>query len=116
MASDVLERNNVNTSGDRVRGGRLHDVACDGSLLMLVPVGEGPEVRVISNWSITVRQVLRAAGSTISATLIGALADRHGIERELGQGGMATLYLAHDEHDRKVAVKVLKGELHRKVP
>jgi serine/threonine-protein kinase len=44
--------------------------------------------------------------------LAAALADRYRIERELGQGGMATVYLAHDrKHDRKVAVKVLKPEL-----
>src|SRR5688572_9237648 len=41
-----------------------------------------------------------------------ALSDRYRIERELGQGGMATVYLAQDlKHDRKVAVKVLKLEL-----
>ncbi len=41
-----------------------------------------------------------------------ALADRYAIERELGAGGMATVYLAHDlKHDRQVAVKVLKPEL-----
>ncbi|MBI2402194.1 MAG: protein kinase [Gemmatimonadetes bacterium] len=41
-----------------------------------------------------------------------ALADRYTLERELGQGGMATVYLAHDiRHDRKVAVKVLRPEL-----
>jgi len=41
-----------------------------------------------------------------------ALADRYTIERELGSGGMATVYLAHDvKHDRKVAVKVLRPEL-----
>ena len=41
-----------------------------------------------------------------------ALADRYRIERELGAGGMATVYLAHDlRHDRKVAIKVLKPEL-----
>ena len=41
-----------------------------------------------------------------------ALADRYRIERELGTGGMATVYLAEDlKHDRKVAVKVLKPEL-----
>ena len=44
--------------------------------------------------------------------LSAALADRYRIERELGAGGMATVYLAHDlKHDRKVAVKVLKPEL-----
>ncbi len=41
-----------------------------------------------------------------------ALADRYKIEHELGEGGMATVYLAEDlKHDRKVAVKVLKPEL-----
>jgi Tol biopolymer transport system component/tRNA A-37 threonylcarbamoyl transferase component Bud32 len=44
--------------------------------------------------------------------LATALADRYQIERELGQGGMATVYLAQDlRHDRKVAVKVLRPEL-----
>jgi hypothetical protein len=46
------------------------------------------------------------------APLAAALADRYRIERELGTGGMATVYLAHDlKHDRKVALKVLKPEL-----
>jgi serine/threonine-protein kinase len=44
--------------------------------------------------------------------LAAALADRYTIERELGAGGMATVYLAQDlKHDRKVALKVLKPEL-----
>jgi eukaryotic-like serine/threonine-protein kinase len=44
--------------------------------------------------------------------LRASLADRYRIERELGAGGMATVYLAQDlKHDRKVAVKVLKPEL-----
>ena len=41
-----------------------------------------------------------------------ALADRYAIERELGAGGMATVYLAEDlKHHRKVAVKVLRPDL-----
>jgi serine/threonine-protein kinase len=41
-----------------------------------------------------------------------ALADRYRIERRLGEGGMATVYLAEDlKHDRKVALKVLRPEL-----
>ncbi len=44
--------------------------------------------------------------------LKAALADRYAIERELGSGGMATVYLAEDlKHHRKVAVKVLRPEL-----
>ena len=44
--------------------------------------------------------------------LTAALADRYHIERELGAGGMATVYLAEDlRHHRKVAIKVLKPDL-----
>ncbi|MBP6572315.1 MAG: protein kinase [Gemmatimonadales bacterium] len=40
------------------------------------------------------------------------MSDRYRLERELGQGGMATVYLAEDlKHQRKVAVKVLQPEL-----
>ena len=44
--------------------------------------------------------------------LAAALADHYRIDRELGRGGMATIYLAHDlKHDRPVALKVLRPEI-----
>ncbi|UCC75159.1 MAG: protein kinase, partial [Gemmatimonadota bacterium] len=44
--------------------------------------------------------------------LRAALADRYSIERQLGSGGMATVFLAQDlKHERSVAVKVLRPEL-----
>jgi eukaryotic-like serine/threonine-protein kinase len=48
----------------------------------------------------------------ISGQLRDALRDSYLIEREVGRGGMATVYLAHDvHHDRPVALKVLHPEL-----
>ena len=47
-----------------------------------------------------------------TARLTTALEGRYHIERELGAGGMATVYLARDlKHDREVALKVLRPEL-----
>ncbi|WP_396222969.1 hypothetical protein [Gemmatimonas sp.] len=44
--------------------------------------------------------------------LTAALSDRYRLDRELGAGGMATVYLARDlKHDRDVAIKVHKPEL-----
>jgi eukaryotic-like serine/threonine-protein kinase len=44
--------------------------------------------------------------------LVAALAGRYAIEREIGAGGMATVYLAHDvRHQRRVALKLLNPEL-----
>jgi len=49
---------------------------------------------------------------TVNARLAEALNDRYRIGQEIGQGGMATVYLAHDiRHDRDVAVKVLHPDL-----
>ena len=48
----------------------------------------------------------------ITARLSTGLADRYRLDRHIGEGGMATVYLAHDlKHDRDVAVKVLRPEL-----
>ena len=50
--------------------------------------------------------------SSVQDRLTAALADRYRIQREIGSGGMATVYLAEDlKHHRNVAVKVLKPDL-----
>ncbi len=50
--------------------------------------------------------------TAVNSPLADALRDRYVIERELGRGGMATVYLAHDvEHGRPVGLKVLHPDL-----
>jgi predicted ATPase/tRNA A-37 threonylcarbamoyl transferase component Bud32 len=50
--------------------------------------------------------------TTSTENLPAALGDRYRLEREIGAGGMATVYLADDvRHQRKVAIKVLRPEL-----
>jgi serine/threonine protein kinase len=50
--------------------------------------------------------------SDLLSRLQSALGAHYRVERELGRGGMATVYLARDlKHDREVALKVLRPEL-----
>src|SRR5437868_15298118 len=70
-----------------------------------------------SNWqSLSLESTFRApprrAGMALSSSLADALSDRYTLERQIGRGGMATVYLARDlKHDRVVALKVLHPEL-----
>ncbi|MDP2957513.1 MAG: serine/threonine-protein kinase, partial [Longimicrobiales bacterium] len=53
-----------------------------------------------------------ASGAPVPERLTTALSERYRVERELGAGGMATVFLAQDlKHDRQVAIKVLHEDL-----
>ncbi|HYN83319.1 MAG TPA: protein kinase [Gemmatimonadaceae bacterium] len=74
-------------------------------------------MRQLSAWAISVpskdlsNTPTTPTAADIPADLRDALAGRYTLERELGQGGMATVYLAHDvRHERPVALKVLRAE------
>jgi serine/threonine-protein kinase len=52
------------------------------------------------------------SASTVPEPLRDSLAERYAIEREIGAGGMATVYLAQDlKHEREVALKVFRPEV-----
>src|ERR1041385_7902241 len=54
----------------------------------------------------------RTFGTDMNNPLADAIADRYTLGREVGAGGMATVYLARDrKHERDVAIKVLRDEL-----
>jgi serine/threonine-protein kinase len=60
----------------------------------------------------TTQRLIQIDGVTHRPDLINAVGDRYRIARELGAGGMATVFLADDiRHHRQVAVKVLRPEL-----
>ena len=93
-----------------------YDVSPDGKTFVMVRNNPSTRIMVIQNLPALVAKERGGAATdpmtAVNARLASALSDRYRIERELGQGGMATVYLAEDlKHDRKVAIKVLHPEL-----
>jgi serine/threonine protein kinase/DNA-binding SARP family transcriptional activator/tetratricopeptide (TPR) repeat protein len=71
-----------------------------------------PPVTQVSDPQADVGSATPADDEISDRTSGNALADNYRIERELGAGGMAVVYLAHDaRHERKVAVKIMHSEL-----
>jgi len=103
----ALKRLTYDRAGDRILvpcGTRADDYALRSTAAAVA--GHGPA---------TALPVAHDEGyvmTDVQSRLAAALADRYRIERALGVGGMATVYLAEDlKHDRRVAIKVLKPEL-----
>ena len=72
---------------------------------------ERPTFLIVDNWFDELKTRMGAKWGVPRAVdrLASALTDRYHVERELGQGGMATVYLAEDvKHHRRVALKVLR--------
>src|SRR5258705_4672193 len=99
----------------RQPGGGSAWVGEPGSSWSLAVVVRGGDIEPISFQSAAPPAPPERSVDTVAepfAQLMTALADRYRLEREVGQGGMATVYLAYDvRHDRKVALKVLRPEL-----
>ena len=75
----------------------------EGFLTDPAAIFAAPVVAEVADW-----EAGSVVGDTALTTLKEALADRYVIERELGRGGMATVYLARDHrHGRRVALKVM---------
>jgi hypothetical protein len=77
-----------------------------------VAVGGGLWLQNDFRYSLEATPFSQVSLSETLESLKAALADRYVLARELGRGGMATVYLARDvRHDRPVALKVLHPEL-----
>ncbi len=91
------------------------DVGPDGRFIMARIVRSATATGAAAGGGGQLVRGAEAADGTMTpppGPLAAALADRYSLQRELGAGGMATVYLAHDlKHDRQVAIKVLRPEL-----
>ena len=86
----------------------LRDAMAEGSRALLVTM----PTLIWSRSAISPDSATWSHRGTEMTTNFAGIADRYRIEHELGAGGMATVYLAHDlRHERKVAIKVLRPEL-----